>query len=308
MDLMNDMGISEENKDYWRVRMAKFAARGGPLDRVDYEKEVGNREDKESIPGDGADDDPGEGLCRVGPGNSSGGQNERGNAGGNSNPRKHSPGVNNGGGWGNSPQQSPPKGCRKSPKKGKKRSRDDDDEDDDEEAASSKKLKKVSIRPIRYSKDLKLTVSQTAGNRNADESTDCAQFGGESAGGENSGASNFDGNNPSSKALGKIKAQDDADKAFDDDEEQQGYASKKQKRDGDKEGGQDGNNSNESMSQIPQAIAPIATTLANLFSYVAHFLQALPADPPPVIPPDIMRPVEGMVAPLGFMSPDDAMI
>jgi hypothetical protein len=63
------------------------------------------------------------------------------------------------------------------------------------------------------------------------------------------------------------------------------------------------------MPQIPQAaVAPIATTLANLFSYVAHYLQAPAADSPPRIPPDIMRPVEGMIAPLGLMSPDDAMI
>lgn len=292
MDLMNDMGMSEENKEYWRVRIAKFAARGGPLDRVDYEKEVGNGDDGEGIPGDGTDDDPGEGPCRVGSlGNSSGGQNGAGNSGRNSNPGKVSPGVNNGSGRGKSLPQSSPNGGRKSPKTGKKRSRDDDNEDDEEEAANSKKRKK------------------TAGNKNADETTGGAPPGGESAGGENSGACNPDGNNPSSKALGKRKAQDDTDKDFEDDEEQQGHASKKQKKDGEEEGGQDGNNSNENMPQISQStVAPIATTLANLFSYVAHFLQALPADSPPVIPPDIMRPVEGMVAPLGLMSPDDAMI
>jgi hypothetical protein len=63
------------------------------------------------------------------------------------------------------------------------------------------------------------------------------------------------------------------------------------------------------MPQIPQAtVASIATSLANTFSYVAQFLQAPPADSPPIIPPDVMRPVEGMVAPLGLMSPDTAMI
>lgn len=151
MDLMNDMGISEDDKEYWRVRMAKFAARGGPMDRVDYEKEVGIGDDGEGIPGDGGDDDPGEGPSRSGsPEDISRGQNEVGNSGGNSNPRERSPGVNNGGGWGNSPPQSPPKGGRKSSKTGKKRSRDDDDEDE-EEAANPKKQNKVSILSTRYS-------------------------------------------------------------------------------------------------------------------------------------------------------------
>jgi hypothetical protein len=156
MDLMNDMGMSEDDKEYWRVRMAKFAARGGPLDRVDYEKEVGIGEDGEGIPGDGGDEDPGndpgEGPSwGASPGNGSGGQNEGGNSGGNSDPTRTSSAVNIGSAWGNTPPQSPSKGGRKSPKTGQKRGRDDNNKDEDEEVTYSKKQNKVSICPTQCS-------------------------------------------------------------------------------------------------------------------------------------------------------------
>ena len=156
MDLMNDMGISEDDKEYWRVRMAKFAARCGPMDRVDYEKEVGIGEDGEGIPGDGGDDDPGndpgEGSSwSASPGNGSGGQNEGANSGGNSDPTRTSSGVNHGSAWGNTPPQSPSKGGRKSPKTGQKRGRENSNKDEDEEVPYSKKQNKVSICPTQCS-------------------------------------------------------------------------------------------------------------------------------------------------------------
>jgi hypothetical protein len=57
MDLMTDMEMSEEDKLYWRTRIARYAARGGPLDRVDNEKEPEDGKEGQGIPGSGGNDD-----------------------------------------------------------------------------------------------------------------------------------------------------------------------------------------------------------------------------------------------------------
>jgi hypothetical protein len=156
MELMANMRLSEDDKEYWRVRMARYAARGGPLDRLDNEMEPKDGEESEGIVGGGEDDDSGDGPGE-GPSGSDGqgvhstnGQYGGRNSGGNNNLGGNPPGGNNGNGGSSSPQSPPKGGKQPSPKKGKKRPAEDDDEDEDQAGSSSKKQKKVSPCSVLY--------------------------------------------------------------------------------------------------------------------------------------------------------------
>jgi hypothetical protein len=147
-ELMRDMGLSEGDKEYWRIRIARFAGKGGPLDRLDNEWKPKDGEESEGIVGGGGNDDsgdgPGEGpSAGEGPGDNPGnGRSGGGNSGGNNN-QGGPPSGNNASGR-DSPPRSPPKGGKKpSPKTGKKR-RAEDNEDEDQAGPNSKKQKKVS--------------------------------------------------------------------------------------------------------------------------------------------------------------------
>jgi hypothetical protein len=146
LDLMWDMGMSEEDKSYWRTRMARFAGKGGRLDRLDNEKEPEEGQEGQGIPGDGGgsdSDDPGEGP--------SGGDGQGDNSGsgsqGGSDSRGNNSEGNNGGSSGGSGAQSPPPPnwrMKPSPKTGDKRPTGDDEEnDEDQQGPGSKKQNMV---------------------------------------------------------------------------------------------------------------------------------------------------------------------
>jgi hypothetical protein len=169
MDLMNDMGMSEEDKDYWRERMARFQAKGGSLDRVDNKVPPEDDEDGQGIPGGDSADSPRNGPADTPSGISHSGDNTRGNLGGN-NP------VGNSGSGGRDPPPPPPTRKQSPPGSGGKilaeKEDDGDDDDDDEvvyglapakgnkrpaeddvnqEGSESKKQKTVSFYPFRIS-------------------------------------------------------------------------------------------------------------------------------------------------------------
>jgi len=146
LDLMRDMGMSEEDKSYWRTRMARFAGKGGRLDRLDNEKEPEEGQEGQGIPGDGGggdSDDPGEGPSGGdGQGDNSGSSSSGGsNSGGN-----NSEGNNGGSSGGSGASQPPPPnpGMKPPPKTGDKRPTGDGEEDDeDKQGPGSKKQKMV---------------------------------------------------------------------------------------------------------------------------------------------------------------------
>jgi hypothetical protein len=176
VDLMNDMGMSEEDKDYWRERIARYQARGGPLDRLDNEVPPSDGQEGQGIPGGGGSDGPGDGP-RVGPsgsdpqGDNAGGSNPgRSNLGGNSDSGDSAPPSPSPNGekspTGNSDRSSaeeeeddeenydvagslpppPQKGKKPPPATGKKRPAEDED---DQERTQPKKHKKVSLYSFR---------------------------------------------------------------------------------------------------------------------------------------------------------------
>jgi hypothetical protein len=146
LDLMWDMGMSEEDKSYWRTRMARFAGKGGRLDRLDNEKEPEEGQEGQGIPRDGGgsdSDDPGEGPSG---GDGQGDNSGSGSQGGSDSRGNNSEGNNGGSSGGSGALQPPPtnRGMKPSPKTGDKRPTGDDEEDDeDQQGPGSKKQKMV---------------------------------------------------------------------------------------------------------------------------------------------------------------------
>jgi hypothetical protein len=161
MDLMRDMGMSEEDMNYWRERMARFMGKGGPMDRLDNEWEPPHENAQgEGIPGGDGNDDPeyshdggghyegGNGGNEASGGNSEGGNTGGGNTGGGNTGGGNTGGGNTGGGntgggntgGGSDPPSSGNGGKKDPPKAGDKRPADDDDEDQDGKQAKKQKI------------------------------------------------------------------------------------------------------------------------------------------------------------------------
>ena len=145
MDLIKDMDMSEEDRDYWRTRIVTYAARGGPLDRLDNEQEVGNGEEGDGILGGWeSDDDDSRNDPADAPSGGAGHSNTRGNGtSGGSNSSSHGSTEKNGDRKkGGALAMSHDRGQRSLTKTPAKRSREDDDS---QQWHKSKRVRIVSV-------------------------------------------------------------------------------------------------------------------------------------------------------------------